>query len=376
MPNSATANQPITINAIKFEQNGRVFYQAVVPAGVLAEITQVDVWKADTDPEPNGYQRAASPTRVKKIASYVTAPDAIMPLGGLANARSKMELDWAPRLAFTPNPGEVGSIRAGKLTVPVEALPLWTVDMQHRIAGFRFAIENLGREDLRDFPLSITIADGMPKRDEMTQFEIINTTQQKLKVDLARQILAGQYAAGGRSALHDQSREWEARAAIITNLVRERSSVLADRLMPPNSSKKQFPRAVTKQAGFEKSLKRLIQGPYAARRSDEEMAQLVCDYWDAIAMLWPEAVENDKEHIILRGTGVTPLNRVLPEVIEIARDTTGEITTASMFGVIQNWIVGLGPDYWHRDSEDGAVNYGSSEASFSKTTQELVDNLP
>src|SRR3990172_885918 len=71
--------------AIRYIQNGRVFYSVVLPASEAVELTQVDVW--DPDNPDSGYQRAPSEARKRSIGQYILEPNSILPIGGLVNAR-------------------------------------------------------------------------------------------------------------------------------------------------------------------------------------------------------------------------------------------------------------------------------------------------
>ena len=52
------------VRAIKYTQNSRVFYAAVITAGDLVEMTKVDVWHSDQAPDDQGYQRVPNRSRI------------------------------------------------------------------------------------------------------------------------------------------------------------------------------------------------------------------------------------------------------------------------------------------------------------------------
>lgn len=364
------------VRAIRFVQNGRVLYTAAIPAGDIISRTCVDVWDADVEEDERGYQRTPQGTRVKAVAEYVSGEDAIMPLGGLLNARAADDADWGSRLKFTADPGQRGQIQSGVLTLPDDSEPLWTVDMQHRLAGFEYAISELERDDLAEYPLVVTISDGLSKLEEIEQFELINTTQKKVATDLARQLLATQYKVFGLEGLPDPSKEWQAKGAIVTNWLNENGSVFRGRIIPPNKTAGQVPRGVTKQTTFVSSMKAILTTPFLQRMHEESIAQLVDAYWAAVERVWPQAVEFPKDSVILKGPGVYPLHMVMPDVLEVVRSEQKPLTTENMLAAIAGWRQ-LGDDYWDKHNTDtGATRFGSSGQGHARIAAELRPLLP
>ena len=151
----------LKIHATQIRQNNRTFYVAAIPASDLVGISKVDVWQqGEEDP---GYQRAPSETRMRSIGRYLMSNNAIMPVGGLLNARIKAkegENSYKSLLTFVEQSVD-GNISFGELTIPDKAIPLYIVDMQHRLGGIKWAMEQPGGELLAKYPLVVTIADGL-----------------------------------------------------------------------------------------------------------------------------------------------------------------------------------------------------------------------
>jgi hypothetical protein len=163
------ARLDLRVRAIRFVQNGRVFYSAVMPAAEIIARSRVDEWSADVPEEEAGYQRAPMGLRLRAVANYMEDPNAVMPVGGLLNARSPEGSSYGDVLSFEPDDTQDGHIQSGWLTVPASATPLYIVDMQHRLLGIARAIEDDGRTDLADYPMLLTIADGLSKLAEEGQ---------------------------------------------------------------------------------------------------------------------------------------------------------------------------------------------------------------
>lgn len=365
----------IEVRAIRLVQNRRVLYVTAVPARDIIARTSVDVWDSDLAEDDRGYQRSLQASRVKGVAQYVSGDEAIMPLGGLLNARSDAQEAWGSRLAFAPDPGQSGPIQSGTLSLPGSDDPLWTVDMQHRLAGFEYAIGHMGREDLADFPVVVTIADGLSKMDEIEQFELINTTQKKVATDLARQLLATQFKYFNDS-LPDPTKEWQARGALVANWLNEHGSVFKGRIIPPNKTARQAPGGITQETTFVSSLKPVLTTPFLQRKHEREVSELIDAYWGGVRLVWPQAIAHPKETVILKGPGVYPLHMVMPDVLEVLRSSQRPLTSENMADAMAGWRR-LGEDYWDKsNTETGATRFGSSGQGHARIAAELRPLLP
>jgi len=279
----------LRVRAIRFIQNGRVFYAAVLPANQLIDSSTVDIWASDVDPDMTGYQRAPTTTHVNGIARYVSRDDAVLPLGGLLNARAKRGSAHGQLLQFQPDQDTSDDTTTGWLTIPPSELPIYVVDMQHRLAGISKAIARNGRDDLKDFPLLVTIADGLSRIEEIEQFELVNTTQQRVRTDLARQLMAIQMRDVERRPVIEQRRKaWEARGASIATLLNRDCIVWQGRITPPNTKPSEAPRALTRETSFVTSLKPVLQAPYFSRQEDDGIADILDEYWQAIGRIFPK----------------------------------------------------------------------------------------
>jgi len=364
--------------AIRILQNGRTFYVLSLTASQLVKNTKVDVWDPSGPEGRQGYQRAPSRSRKRKVAQYVSRDDAVMPQGGLLNARSatgnaahgevlNFEADW-----------ENGAIASGELTIPTAALPLYVVDMQHRIGGYEYAINEDGQADLDGFPLVVTIADGLSFEEEVDQFEIINTTQKKVRTDLARRLKAMQMSDHGKRAeLEASGKLWEARGPkIVTALVEDSSGPWYKRITPPNATKKNFPDAIVRETSFVTSLKPILKSPYFTIVSDEDAAELIGRFWKAIAKLYPAAVGRPRDYVLQKTPGVFSLHAIAPQVFEISRSTCdGQITIEGIVRALEPMAKTYDASFWSSDEDDGASQYGSMKG-FRILAVKLQDELP
>jgi DGQHR domain-containing protein len=375
------AGQPLRVRAIRFEQNERVFYSAVVPAGDILSRSKVDEWSADVSEEEAGYQRAPMGTRLRAVANYMEEPEAVMPVGGLLNARASVDGSYGKVLEFEADQGQVGPIQSGWMTIPSEATPLYIVDMQHRLLGIKRAIEEDGREELSDFPMVLTIADGLSKLEEIEQFELINTTQKKVRTDLARRLMSIQLSDPDTALKYDQKgRKWEARGPKIADWLRLNSPVWRDAIMPPNKTKRDMPTALTKETSFVTSMKPILQTPVFQRSEDEHVATFIDRYWQAIAEIWPHAFQEPQANVIHQTAGVYSLHMLMPEIVELVRERHGMdlkavLTKANFVEAMQPWRNELPADFWAKAAEDGAAQYGTGMGAFTRLAAMLRSKL-
>lgn len=378
---NADAGTPLRVRAIRFEQSGRVFYSSVIPAGDILSRSQVDEWSADVPEEDAGYQRAPLGTRLRAVANYMEEADAVMPVGGLLNARAGTDAAHGQVLGFEADEDQSGPIQTGWLSVPSSATPLFIVDMQHRLLGIQRAIEDDGREDLADFPMVLTIADGLSKIEEIEQFELINTTQKKVRTDLARRLMSIQLSDPDTALKYDQKgRKWEARGPKIADWLNHNSDVWHDGIMPPNKTKKDMPTALSKETSFVTSLKPILQTPVFQRSEDEHVATFIDRYWTAVRNIWPDAFEQPALHVIHQTAGIYSLHMLMPEIVELVREEHGmdlkTVLSAENFTkAMDPWSKSLPPDFWARDAEEGAAQYGTGMGAFARLAATLRSKL-
>ncbi len=361
--------------AIRFVQNGRVFYTTVLPAREWLKRGEVDHWRDEIPEDERGYQRLPAPARLREVANYLESKDAIMPLGGLINARSSDDLNYGEVLRFDANPGGEGdgAIESGWLTIPDSVLPLYIVDMQHRLGGIERAIAD-GYEDLQEYPLVATIADGLSKLEEIEQFELINTTQKKVRTDLARRLMTVQAKDPERRAEFERrGKLWQARGPIVAAWLNRHGAAWSGRILPPNKSKRDMPNAIVPETSFVTSLKPILNAPLFQHMPEDQVAALVDRYWAAIRETFPEAFDNPPEYVIQKTPGVFALHLLAPFVVELVRASKKDLSVRNFRQTIEPWAY-RGSEFWSGE-EEGAAQFGSMKG-FSQLALELRKDLP
>jgi DGQHR domain-containing protein len=291
------------ISAIQIRQDGQTLYVTSLSAGKLLEISEPDLFRKEGG-EEHGYQRHPERPRTLQMARFLEQRQVILPTAITLGCRQKLEYDE----------------KTGHLTIP-ENGELYQVDGQHRIAGFRVAVEERNIHRLADFPLVTVIIDDTDERLEADQFRIINETSKKVRTDLARRILA---RVARRAPLPQRrqiimDRGWETRVTDIIELLdQDQNSPWFGRIQSPNQKK--LPLHIIKEKSFGDSLRPLLTTYPFEHYHPDTIAQGLNEYWRAWKQIMDEApddaeylnpFENSHEFVLLKSIpGVFALHLV------------------------------------------------------------------
>lgn len=352
--------------AFRFQQGKRTLYLLALSAGELLKLGKLDSWDpalSDTDPD-QGYQRGPTRARCVAMGRYLTGRDPVVPLTILVSARNPLKFEEANE-------------HSGVLTVAQGTLPLFVVDGQHRLCGFRYVIEELAKGEYSEFKIPVTIVEGLSKFEEMMQFHVINTTQKGIRTDLVRRLLVQQVQDPNRRRdLVFEGKEWEARAAQVVAILNSvKDSPWHDRIQAPNA-----PRSgseVIKETSFGTSLKPILStDSFTGQLPVEDVAQLLTDYWKAWRSLCTEAFETPQDYVIQKTPGVFALHMVGSRVFQLCH-AENDFSSAYMEKILRRVRVEGQPiesGFWA--SEGGrAAAYGSMKG-FRLLADQILEELP
>lgn len=290
----------MNIKAIKLRQDGQTLYIASCPARELINRSKPDIFRDENGSE-HGYQRAPERPRALAMARFLRSDKVLLPTAVTLAARVQLPYDE----------------NSGTLTIP-DGVELFEVDGQHRLAGFRVAIEEQGIQRLSEFPLVTVIIDESNEILEAEQFKIINETSKKVRTDLARKILARMARISKfPSSRIPIERKWEVRATeIIEILKNDPDSVFYGRIQSPNQKKSSS--HTIKEQSFGDSLKPLLTTHPFENYSSEAVANGLKEFWNAWRQIMEEATDHEmspfsdpKEFVMLKAIpGVFALHLV------------------------------------------------------------------
>jgi len=296
------------VEMIPMTQEGTEMFVGVMRVQDILQCMDVDI-RREGQSEIRGYQRPLEPARVNSVANYLrTDPRPLMPTSVLLSYRGK-------HLEVT---------RGKNGTVVVEFSDterLWVVDGQHRLFGFRRAIDQLGLARLKDYRLPVVIVRNADIVDEASQFRTINETMKKVRTDLARQLLAmavAERGTKGRQAVREQGRMWEVLAVeVIQMLKNDPDSPWRGRIQPPTEKKTKETQYIIRELSFSTSLRRLLNEPPFMHWPSQRTGQVLKEYWKAWQELAPNAFANPKDYVLLKTPGVFSLHSLAYYILKL-----------------------------------------------------------
>ena len=355
--------------AIKFNQNGKIFYSTALPTWFLIENCDIDQWKPEldeTDLSPDellrlqGYQRIPIASHFTKVAKYIIEKDAILPTAVLISARNK--IDFKP----TDNT-DMGEIDLSKDS------GLYIVDGQHRIWGLKHAIEEFDREELKKFILPVVIMNQVEKLDEVKQFYIVNSTQKRVRTDLAEMLLKIIVSKDPRERqkLKQAGKDWKLIAIrIIESLSSDKNSVWYQRIKKPNQPSK--PDAIVSSGSFSASLRPIIV-MFGRSKPDMTITEWVKSFWAALKDLMPEAFEQPKNYVIQKTPGIYSLHMIVPDIVLYCIERSG-VNKDSIKEVLSRDEQHFhDPEFW-KSGGDGAALY-TGMGAFKALADEFREGL-
>src|SRR3990170_1780241 len=216
----AASREALRTFALRFRQKRPDvnLYSAVVPLKDLLGRTLPDTYRHDNRA---GYQRPLTPSRLRQVSTYLRDEEGVLPTSLLLCVRQP------DRAAFEAAGIEGGGGgEPGVLTIPA-GVRLWLVDGQHRLSGLERALTKDKAKWLADYPLPVTIVEGIDAYEEMRYFHVINTRQRGVPTDVVDRHLLTMREAEGVALLE---REGE------RNYLRARATKLCDLLNSDASS--------------------------------------------------------------------------------------------------------------------------------------------
>ena len=258
---------------------GRKVLLGFAPARVLYSLSFADVLNEDSG---QGYQRRFNPKHSLDFRMYTQQKNSsTIPL--TFNLRPRSDGGW--KIQKAPGPTAILQIKpeAGKV--------LTQVDCQHR----------LGYLNDVDLNLPFMCFIGLTEREEMEIFNVINSKAKGLSTSLLD--------------FHD--------ATLATDLASERPELFVALHLNNNSESpwyRQLDLGGTSTSGLmrraslrtmQKAIKKFLSQTRVLRaHSPEVAAQIVLDFWSAIAIVLQEAWDSPRHHLINKGVGVYALMAV------------------------------------------------------------------
>ncbi|MBI4286652.1 MAG: DGQHR domain-containing protein [Chloroflexi bacterium] len=360
----------ITLQGLWLNQKGHTLYLTSTTVEQLKKwfddgnIT-ADIWKRDKE---EGYQRAPDTKRFKEIANYLEGnlqiEQTLLPNSLILNIRDTGCVDFEPLEEYKG----VKTIEVGKILIHDEALPFSEVDGQHRIGGLIQAYkEQKGKqggdfEQIKSYPVPLTIIEGLDRPSEAIQFVVINNKQKKVKPDLVLQILYKRYRDKGEQLdFFLKGKTWRLWAVeICGQLNLNPDSPWCDKIAAPSDKRKG--RLISEQ-NFVNSLETVY-----SKIDRDTVRTYLPQYWRAISNVWQECVgDNAVKYSLQKSNGTSVFHWIFPFVY-FKSVSLGSAKLKELINTLKPLRKKYGPSFWQRGGE--AKKYTSKGAQ-----RELVDNM-
>jgi DGQHR domain-containing protein len=348
--------------ALRITQNSKAMFLVELTAKQVRDNKILpDIWSSSNQ---TGYQRELDHSRSRKFSKYIQKSQNISPNSVLLSVRQELK--------FVPKDGDYG-----RLVIP-DNTEIHVVDGQHRIDGLKLA--------LKEAPtLSFTIPAiiispqmmGAKSTDDATyleakQFVVINQTQKRVRADLSDRFVQ-RLTSDQRQELEVLGRpeklERKKIAINIVDLLRERdgSPWYKNIKLPTGGS------GIVSETTFKRQLEDLLENPPFKTMSDEEIADVLDDYWSAWRDLCPSAFDEPEKYVLQKSTGVSVLHMLLEDVVRWIGNTQKEYTKENFFEVLNHMTLGVTDTYWSSGGDAGKL--GSGYKVYNELYSSLRDNF-
>jgi DGQHR domain-containing protein len=298
----------LKIKSFSIKQKGGLedigIYVTTMTALDLIERCAIDRWTIDNT---KGYQRVPEEGRFSEgrgsIVRYLMKEIGCFPTSVLLNVRGDME--------FEEN-DDLGWCSLGDLDIGEERL--WLIDGQHRIEALKRAVER--NADFEQYPVVVSILQ-LPKRfDELMLFYIVNRRQRGVPTDLAYRHLQRMLWEKGTEWLY----ELEGRRGVQLGLATEVVDYLCEDKRSPwfqRIKRVAEPRReehIVQDKKIIRSVADILKEKVFEGMQVSELADLLIDYWNAVARVYPVAFEDPRSYTLLGTPGLFVLHKLFPSI--------------------------------------------------------------
>ena len=294
------------LKAFSIKQRGGMddirIYVSIIPALELVERCTIDRW---TSTNPKGYQRMPQEGRFSdakgSIVRYLMKEYGCFPTSILINIRGDLEfklqedMDW---------------FQVGEIDITDKSL--WLIDGQHRVEALKRAIDH--NEYYESYPVIVSFMQLPKLFDELLLFYIVNRRQKSVPTDLAYrhlQTIMGEKGVDWLYAMEGKRGVSLGIAAGIVDILSENpESPWNGRINLVHETKSDV--HIIPYKILIRSIADVLRDSIFQGMTQQELADLLIDYWTIIRNLYPEAYENPRDYSLLGTPGIDSMHRLFP----------------------------------------------------------------
>ncbi len=281
----------VKFNCMTCQQAGKTLVIFSSSAKQLWGITQVNEREEDDD---KGYQRAASPARVAKIAQFIDAGN-LIPNSVLISFRHA-------KLANNKK----------QLIVEKRKDAGWVIDGQHRLAG--------GNESKADIVLPVVAFTDLKLEDQISCFVTINKEQRGVSSSLYLELLKS--LPGQRNANADSQ---ERAVDLAHQLRQDEESPFFGRIVSTTSPKTRELSLTNFVRKIQPMLK--LGAGRLTTYNDDERCKIINAYYKSLQQVFPAEYENANS-VFFKTIGFGALMGVLPAAMDLTLNNCNGLRTA------------------------------------------------
>ena len=375
-------DKPISIPVMKVVQPIGEFYIGAIPQQQLLKIsyTEVRSFIDGTQKDLAGIQRERSAKRLKELTDYVRYGYATFPTSVVLAVDERMvELRTVSGCEGLFSL-VISHYDDGEVQLPLDRAA-FIIDGQHRLAGFE------GQDDVQ-FDINVSIFIGADLSDKAEIFGRVNLAQTKVNRSLVYDLFSYAKGRSPHKSMHEVTialnlddggpfegkikrlgkadpgmgrKQTLAQATVVDGLLRHVTSE------PERERNRSFLNLGSPTRSTDQ-WRRFIFQPFYDSGQDEDIFQIVSNYFSAVRAKWPTAWDSEeKGQILNRTTGYNALIRFLAdsylEICEYPRvpskqefdDIFDRISLSAGYLTVENYVPGSsGSGKFYRDLLDHA----------------------
>lgn len=344
----------LEIPVIRITQQGKKIYIGKMMGREILDRCTTTEWDPDKgwDLNEQGYQRAPIQKHYRRIAEFLREEgDPLLPTSALLAAREQ-ELGVLDFVAYDKSRPDIG-----KLIIRVPRR-LYIVDYQHRWRGIQDAVERLKCDALLDFQIPVIIMADVLRYEEIRQFYLINSKQKRVETDLGLALLQTMATQANERELMNfvgPGNRYRIRATRLTfNIASKTQGPWMGKIMDPNMIT--TGNQVISIKSFVDSLRPILTRTSPVhKRTDDELVEIILDYWAGIEQIMPNAFASPKGYSVQATVGVFVMHRIAAKRVFSQNDLSPTAVAHTLGKAKASY---LNDNYWRVGGE--AKNYSSA----------------
>lgn len=359
------------IPVIKAMQGGVTLYIGRMTAADLLKIGVITEWDPDLgwDLSRQGYQRSPLAKHYRRIGEFlIMEGDPLLPTSALLSARE----DEQGILHFKPS---ASNPDFGYLQLP-EGRMLYIVDYQHRWRGLEYAINEKKAVNLKDFQIPVVIMTNARTYEEIRQFYLINSKQRRIDTDLALALMQTMAISADEPELINLAgpgKRYRIRATRLTfRLAAMATGCWVGRIQEPNMPPR--PEQIASPKSFADSLRPILSNRCPLHRlSDDELLQVVMNYWEGIRILMPKAFAEPRNYAIQKTPGLFSMHRVAAQKVLLLCQNQNSYSPQNVAAILRPATSYMNAQFW---ATGGAITAYSSAGGHKALADSIIAQLP